>query len=376
MSRRTPLSLVRSAGGLAKALAALLVVLVAVGGFRIASATSPTPGPAKAAIVLLSTPASQNVVRGRSVAYAVSVTSAHGFAGTVQLRVSGLPGRASAGFTRASVPVRPGVTAGSTLMVTTSPSTALGTVHLTVTGTSGKLSTSSRFALTVVASSIAVAATPASVTMSSAAVAVYRVSLYRTNYVRAVRFAVTGLPSGAHATFSPNPTSGSRSSLQVTTAAGLKDGTYHLTVTASGSGVPTASTGVQLILRSPGRPFTIGGSVAGLSPGASPPLNLSLTNPNNKPIWVTNLTVTIQAVTRSTAAVSKGLPCSTADYSIVQYSGPYPLTVPRSASVTLAGLGVSPSAQPHVRMLNTASNQDGCKGATVSLRFTGFGLGS
>jgi hypothetical protein len=83
--------------------------------------------------------------------------------------------------------------------------------------------------------------------------------------------------------------------------------------------------------------------------------------------------VTVHAVTRAASAVG---PCSTADYAVTQYSGPYPLTVPGSGTASLSTLGVASSAQPKVTMLNTATNQDGCKGATLALAYSGSGQGN
>ncbi len=377
MSRRTPLSLLRSAGTLVRGLAALLLVLVAVGGFRLASAGSSNghANNGKPAIALQSAPASQTVTRGQSVSYRVTVSSRNAFRGTVALTVSRLPAGAAAVFSPASVTLGSGGSAASTLKVTTSSSTTLGAANLTVTGTSGRLTGSLTLGLRVnpAAGSVALNATPASVTMAPGAIAVYTLNLTRTNYSGAVTFAATGLPSRAAAAFSPNPTSGKSVSLQIATAGSMRSGTYSVKVTASGSGIPTASTTVQFVLRTTGKPFTIAGSVVGLSPGVSVPLNLALTNHTKKRISISNLTVTITSVTRTSAAVASGRPCGTADYSVVQYSGRYPLTLGGLTTATLSGLGVAPAAQPKIRMINTPSNQDGCKGATLALRYTGSG---
>jgi hypothetical protein len=105
-------------------------------------------------------------------------------------------------------------------------------------------------------------------------------------------------------------------------------------------------------------------------------LNLTLSNPNKKSLSVTNLTVTVQSVTRTSAAMAHNLPCTSADYAVTQYSGPYPMTVPGSGSASLSGLGVASSAWPKVAMLNSTTNQDGCKGATLTLAYSGSGQGS
>ncbi|MBV9823559.1 MAG: hypothetical protein JO144_15105, partial [Actinobacteria bacterium] len=339
MSVRTLLGLLRNLGSVAKGLTAaksvggLLAVLLAVGGIAAAANNSNGSGNSsasngKADIALQSAPTSQTVTRGQSVAYTVTVSSVNSFSGTVALTVTGLPSGATAAFSPASVTLAVNGTANSTLTVTTTSSTATGAANLTVTGTSGKVSQALALGLTVnqAAGSVAVSATPATVTLAPGAIAVYTLTLTRTNYAGAVTFAAAGLPAGATATFSPNPAGGSSASLQIATSDTMKDGSYPVTISASGSGIPTAGAGVQFVLQTTGKAFAIAGSVAGLSPGVSVPVNLSLTNQNKKQISVTNLTVTIDSVTRTAAAVAAGRPCGLADYAVQQYSGPYPLT--------------------------------------------------
>lgn len=394
MSVRTLLGLLRNLGSVAKGLTAaksvggLIAVLLAVGGIAAAAGSNSgnkangsgnsSASNGKADIALQSAPTSQTVTRGQSAAYTVTVSSVNSFSGTVALTVAGLPSGATVAFSPASVTLTAGGAGHSTLTVTTSTSTATGGANLTVTGTSGKVSQALTLGLTVnpAAGSVAVSATPATVTLAPGAIAVYTLALTRTNYSGAVTFAAAGLPSGATATFSPNPAGGNSASLQIATTDTMKDGSYPVTVSASGSGIPTASAGVQFVLQTTGKAFAIAGSVAGLSPGVSVPVNLSLTNQNKKQISISNLTVTISSVTRTAAAVAAGRPCGLADYAVVQYSGPYPLTVGGLATATLADLGVTPAARPQVRMLDTTTNQDGCKGATLGLRYTGSGQGS
>src|SRR5207253_6673015 len=96
------------------------------------------------------------------------------------------------------------------------------------------------------------------------------------------------------------------------------DGTYSLYLVASGQN-PAGTTqyayaNVQLVLTTTGKPFTISGNLSGLlAPGVTRALDLTLTNPNNKPVSITNLTVTVQSVTRTTYAVSHNQPCGPAD---------------------------------------------------------------
>ncbi len=360
-------------------LVAGLCLLLAVAGLSYA-AQPPKPG-----LTLGITPTSQSVTRGQLATYTVSVTSTGGFTGTVSLSVSGLPTGASSAFSPAAVNLSSGSTASSTLTVSTTSTTPTGSVTFTVQGLSGKVSGTISAGLTVnapVSSSLAMTATPASVTLAPGSTAVFTVQLTRTNLPAAVTFGVVGgLPTGATAIFTPNPTTGNSSTLQITTPATAYDGTYTLYLIASGQS-PAGTTqyayaSVQLVLLTSGKPFTISGNLSGaLAPGVSRPLDLTLTNPNKKPISVSNLTVTVPSVTRTSYAISHNQPCGPADYKVTQYGGTYPLTVPGSTSASLSGLGIPASAWPQVKMLDTPTNQDGCKGATITLAYAGAGQGS
>jgi hypothetical protein len=91
------------------------------------------------------TPASQLVLPGGSTSYDATVSAGPGFTGTVIFSVSGLPPGATATFNPNSVSV-----SGSTTMnVTTSMSTPVGSHQLTITGGSGGLTRSATVTLNV-----------------------------------------------------------------------------------------------------------------------------------------------------------------------------------------------------------------------------------
>lgn len=362
---------------LRRALIAALGLAAVLGGTIAALAAAP----AKPGLTLQISPASTSVTRGQSAGYTVSVTSTGGFAGTVTLTASGLPSGATATFAPASVSLGSGATVSSTLSVATTSSTPVGSSTFTITGTSGKVSGTVTAGLTVnypLSSALTMAVTPASVTMGPGATAVYTMQLSRSNLAGPVQFAVLGgLPSGATGTYSPNPTTGNSVTFQVATTPSAADDSYTLNLVASGSDASGttryAYASVQLVISTSGKPFMISGNLPGvLSPGASRALNLLLANPNNKTVAITNLTVTVQSVRRAAAAVGA---CTVGDYAITQYTGPYPLTVPRQSSASLSDLGVAAQYWPQVRMLNAPTNQDGCKGAAVSLAYSGSGQG-
>jgi hypothetical protein len=263
--------------------------------------------------------------------------------------------------------------------------TSTGSATIEVQATGSKVSGTITAGLVVnapLSGSLSMTATPATVTQQPGSTAVFVIQLTRTNLPGPVVLGdIAGLPRGSVATFTPNPVLGTSSTLQITTPGNAAEGSYTIFLLAGGrdtAGYPRLATiSVKLVLQRNGKNFAITGNLAGLlSPGASRPLDLTLTNPNNKPISVTNLTVALSSVTRTSYAVAHSLPCGPGDYRITQYGGTYPLTVPANGSVALSGLHVSQTSWPQVTMLDTATNQDGCKGATVTLTYSGAGKGS
>ncbi|BCW79766.1 hypothetical protein [Arthrobacter sp. NicSoilC5] len=362
-----------------KAALVALVLLLAGAGSLIAAANNPKPG-----ITVQVSPASQSVQQGQSASYTVTVTSTGGFSGAVSLAAAGLPAAATGAFTPSSITLNSGSNATATLNATTAATTPAGTSSITITAASGKISGSVTASLTVnykISSSFSMTATPDSVSMPPGATAVYTLQLSRNNFTGPITFSVLGgLPAGATASFSPNPATGTSTTLQVATTSASPTGTSSLYLVGTGkdsSGkAQYAYANVQLVLDSTIKQFGISGNVPGtLSPGTSAGLNLQISNPINKPLSLTNLSVAVAGVTRSAAAVTGNLPCTPADFTVTQYSGPYPLAVPATGG-SLQGLNVAQTAWPRVGMLDTSTNQDGCKGATLQLSYSGSGQGN
>jgi len=112
-----------------------------------------------------------------------------------------------------------------------------------------------------------------------------------------------------------------------------------------------------------------------LSPGATVPLDLSISNPSDKSLSLNRLSVSITGISQTQAAVAAALPCTPADYVISNYTGSYPLTIPVGHS-SLQSLEIPPALWPKVSMLDTSLNQDGCKGATLNLAYSGAQVGN
>jgi hypothetical protein len=107
-----------------------------------------------------------------------------------------------------------------------------------------------------------------------------------------------------------------------------------------------------------------------MAPGASAPVNLRLTNSAPHSISVTRLTVSIHAVDAPRSDATH--PCTVGDFALRQSPPGLTVRVAASSSSTLLELGTSRVEWPQVEMLDTPRNQDGCKGAFVTLDFRAF----
>ncbi|WP_249335922.1 hypothetical protein [Sinomonas gamaensis] len=328
-------------------------------------------------------PGSQSVVRGSAVSYTVTVTSQNGFAGPVAMSASALPSSSTAAFSAANLNVGAGGNATTTLTVSTTASTPVGTYSPQIQGTSGKTTASTTAGLTVnypLSGSFSLSSAPASLSISPGSSGAYSLSISRTNLTGPISFSLSGLPQGVTASFSPSPATGNNTTLQVTASPSASAGSWTLYIVGSGQDA-TGKTqygyaSVQFGVVSNGKAFSISGDAASqLAPGVSRTLGLAFSNPNNQPISVTNLSVTIASISQTATAKAQGLPCTAADFAITQYSGPYPLSLPTGSS-SLTSVGVPASQWPKISMLDTTANQDGCKGASLVLTYSGSGQGN
>lgn len=127
--------------------------------------------------------------------------------------------------------------------------------------------------------------------------------------------------------------------------------------TNQGSGTGTGTTGTNQALT-----INQTSTVTGLAPGApAQPLNGNFSNPNTGPVYVNAVTVAIGTVTKAT-----GAPAGTCDASDYTIAGS-PVTI---AAQVPAGNNVAPFTGATVAFNNKATNQDACKGATLTFTYT------
>lgn len=119
--------------------------------------------------------------------------------------------------------------------------------------------------------------------------------------------------------------------------------------------------------------FTISGDVGNaITPGVMAPLDLSLDNPNDRDLVVDRITVTVTDVDAPQADADH--PCSVADFDVRQLADGIAVTLLASGMDDLSGLGVARGDWPAVGMLNRPVNQDGCKGAFLTLSYEARGV--
>jgi hypothetical protein len=127
--------------------------------------------------------------------------------------------------------------------------------------------------------------------------------------------------------------------------------------TNGGSGTGTAATGSGVAIT-----VTQTTTPAGLYPGGpTAALAGKFNNTNAGPVYVNEVTATIASVTGPN--IDATFPCDATDY---QLNG-FPVTV---AAQVPAGTAQGNWTGGSIQLLNSATNQDGCKGATVTLTYT------
>jgi|ERR1035437_5963447 hypothetical protein len=148
---------------------------------------------------------------------------------------------------------------------------------------------------------------------------------------------------------------------------------FLLRLVASGplAGTTGAETG-GAALGGPSGSFTIEGDAAEpISPGVMAPLDLAFTNPHDVPMLVTGLSVRVRGVSAPNAEHAH--PCTLDDFTVDQVSSGIKITLAARATSTLSSLGLPRATWPAVGMLERSVDQDGCKGASLTLGYAASG---
>lgn len=195
----------------------------------------------QASFKLSASPATLSIAQGATGSSTITVTPVNGFSGTVALAASGLPSGVTASFSPAST------TGTSTLTLTASSTATAGTSTVTVTGTSGSLSATTTIALTITSNQqdFSLSASPTSVSVTQGGTGSSTITVSPLNgFTGTVSLAVSALPTGVTASFSPASTTGT-STLTFSASSTAATGTSTVTVTGT-SGTLSHTTTITL----------------------------------------------------------------------------------------------------------------------------------
>jgi Pro-kumamolisin, activation domain len=230
---------------------------------------------ATAGFTIGASPASVSLPSGGSGPSTITVTPQTGFTGTVSFSITGLPSGVTATFNPPSTPRATTVTFYAAANATPATST------ITVTGTSGTVTSKATIVVTVLAPpSFTLSATPASLGVAPGASGTSTIAVSAQNgFNAAMVLSASGLPAGVTATF--GAMSASRTSV-VTFTATSAAAAASATVTITGtSGALTSRTAIALTIAKPPT-FSLSASPTALSiaPSASGTSTLTLTPQN------------------------------------------------------------------------------------------------
>lgn len=218
------------------------------------------------------------LTQGGSATATATVTRVN-FDGDVVLSATGMPSGVTATFSPTTLA---GGATQSTLTLSALSTAAPGTATITVRAAgNGVTDQTATIALTLQAAP-AYTLTPSATTLALANGATGTVSyaIARTNFTAGVNLAVSGLPTGATASFAPNPATGDASVLTIN-AGTAAAGTYALNVTGSATGLTDRVSPLTLTIAAPSSYTLALASTSGsLAVGASSTVNVTLTRTN------------------------------------------------------------------------------------------------
>ena len=195
---------------------------------------------------LTSSVSTLSIKAASSTSATVTVSLKTGFSASVSLAVTGLPAGVTAVFSPAAT------TTTSTVTLTASSSAPAGIYPLTISGTSGTLTSTTTINLTVVAPSFGLATSATGLTIPEAGSGSSTISVSGINgFAGSVSFAATGLPRGVTASFSPSTaTTTAPSKVTFNVGASVPAGTYPMAITGI-SGTLSSTISISLTVVAP-----------------------------------------------------------------------------------------------------------------------------
>lgn len=197
------------------------------------SQTGPLP-----AIAIALSAGSATIAQGASSDIQVTITPSGGFTGTAELTLGGAPSGVSASVGNRQTSA--GVTT-ATVTISVALSTAPGTYSLTLTGTGPNVvDKHAPFTLIVAAvPHFSIELSPAAMSVVQGGTGTATVTIHRTDYTGAVTLSSAIVPQGVTLAFDPVVTTGTTSTLTVTSGATVHPVTYdEIEVHGEGAGLP------------------------------------------------------------------------------------------------------------------------------------------
>ncbi|MGB7987364.1 MAG: protease pro-enzyme activation domain-containing protein [Terracidiphilus sp.] len=281
----------------------------------------PTPSFAiSSASATLSTP-----IGGSAAASKISVAATNGFVGSVGFTASGLPTGLTASFSPTSS------STATTVSLKAAATATPGSYTITVTGTSGSLTATTTITVTVPTPSFTLSSSASTLNAAEGGSASATISVLNSqNFNTPVTLAVTGLPTGVTATFSP-ATTATTSTVKFSTSTSATPGTYSVSISGSVGGV-TNSASISLTVPTPS--FTLSSASTTLS--AQIGGNAAASKISVAPIYGFASSVSFTASGLPTGLTASFSPASSTTSSIVSLTAGS-TTTPGSYQVTITG---------------------------------------
>jgi endoglucanase len=209
-----------------------------------------TIGPSTAGgFTLTASPATLSIAQGGTATETITVTDTGGFTGTVTIgTVTGIPSGVAVASGCAPITGN-----GSCVLTFTAGSSASGTNTVTVTGTSGTLTASASFVMSVTTkptSGFTLAPSPSSLSVAQGSSATDTITVTDTGgFTGSVMLAASGQPSGVTVAFGTNPTTGT-SAVTFTASSAAVAGNYAITITGTSGTLAPVTTTITLAVTS------------------------------------------------------------------------------------------------------------------------------
>lgn len=217
-----------------------------------------TVNPLPATLTMSLSPPALSIQQGSNGQSTITITRAN-FTGAVDLTLGTLPNGITGAFGQSSVTAN-----STTLTISVSGTVAPGTYSIAVNGVAAAANANSvtaTLAVTVTAAptgSISLALTSALPTIQQGQSAGVTLVVTRSGFTGAVTLTAAGAPPGVTTTFTPSPTTIDQWLVSFSVRASAPAGTYGITITGAGSGIPNASvTGTLTITATPAIAMTL-----------------------------------------------------------------------------------------------------------------------